>query len=457
MAIVSPAFALFVAAALVVHHVLPKRARPLWLLVASYAFHALLAWRFVPLLAGVTVVTFAIGERIARGGTRRASWLWTGIALNLATLAAFRLLYRTEPFVAPFVVVGLSFYALQAVSYLIDVFNGTLRRRPSLAGLALYLGYFPKLVAGPIERAREFLPRLAAPAVVDDAVAGRAATLIAIGVSRKIVIADPLLATLPAGVFTAPGEHGALVLAASLVGYAFVLYNDFAGYTSIVRGVSSLFGIELSQNFAQPFFARSFTEFWNRWHVSLSHWVRDYVYLPLSRALLRRDPRMRNVANLVLPPLLAMLASAVWHGIGLHMLLWGALHGAYLVGERLIVLGRPVAVRRRDPRWRQVASAGVVFTLGTWAFAAFRMEIDVALAYWAGILAGSAGAWPDPRLLPFLAASLWIDWIQYRHDDEVAFLRWPALARAALLALAVVLWVVMSDRHDTVPFIYRGF
>jgi alginate O-acetyltransferase complex protein AlgI len=455
--IVSPAFAAFVVVALLVHHALPPRARTAWLLAVSYGFHALWAWQFVPLLAAVTVATFVLGARVARPGAARTTWLCVGIALNLGALAAFRLLFRTAPFAAPFVAVGLSFYSLQAVSYLIDVFNGSLAQRPTLAELALYLGWFPKLIAGPIERARTFLPRLAAPHAVDDAVLARAATLVAIGVSRKVVIADPLAATLPADVFTAPAAHGALVLAAALVAYAFVLYNDFAGYTSIVRGVSSLFGIELSPNFAQPFFARSFAEFWNRWHISLSHWVRDYVYLPLSRALLRRDPRMRNGANLVLPPLLAMLASALWHGAGLHMLLWGALHGVFLIGERLLALGRPLATRRRDPAWRQVASACAVFGLGTWAFAAFRMETGVALAYWRDILRGTAGAWPDPRLVPFLATSLWIDWIQYRHDDEAAFLRWPPLRRAALLAVAVVLWVVLSDRHATVPFIYQGF
>src|SRR6185369_6319879 len=151
---------------------------------------------------------------------------------------------------------------------------------------------------------------------------------------------DPLAALVPADAFVSPARLGSALLATALVAYAFVLYNDFAGYTSIVRGVSSLFGIELSVNFRQPFFARSFTEFWNRWHVTLSTWVRDYVYLPLSRALLRRRRSLRNVPNLIVPPMAAMIASGVWHGAGLGFVLWGALHGMYLVGERLLALAR---------------------------------------------------------------------------------------------------------------------
>ena len=138
-----------------------------------------------------------------------------------------------------------------------------------------------------------------------------------------------------------------------LIVYGFALYNDFAGYTGVVRGVSGLFGIELSPNFNVPYFARSLSEFWSRWHITLSQWLRDYIYFPTSRALLRRNPSRANISNILLPPLLTMLASGLWHGTGWAMLLWGALHGVYLIRERLLALWHPAGPPPLQPRWRQ--------------------------------------------------------------------------------------------------------
>jgi D-alanyl-lipoteichoic acid acyltransferase DltB (MBOAT superfamily) len=324
MSIVSPQGGAFAIASLLVYHLLPLRARSVWLLGVSYVFHLWLSWRFVPVLVAFTLANHFIAARLHRPSGR--VWLWTGVILDIAALAALRSIYRSAPFEEPFAVLGLSFYSLQAVSYLADVRSGKLKRA-GLADFAVYLAYFPKLVAGPIERAGVFLPQLKGPRVVDNDTMARAATLIAMGLTRKIVVADPLRSLLPAKAFTSPAELGSATLAAAIVGFAFALYNDFAGYTQIARGVSALFGIELSSNFARPFGAASFTEFWNRWHISLSHWLRDYIYLPLSRALLRRNPSLWNVPNLILPSMVTMLASGLWHGDGLHMLVWGGLHG----------------------------------------------------------------------------------------------------------------------------------
>lgn len=458
MSIVSLPFTAFVAAVLLVYHVLPRRAQAGWLLVASYAFYGLNAWRFVPVLALVTAATIGLGGRLTADRTHCTHWLWVGIAVNLTALFACRWLYHAEPFAGPFVVVGLSFYALQAISYLADLHSGRLKQSRPPSEVALYLAYFPKLVAGPIERAHAFCPQLTRPGAVDDARFARALALIAVGLTRKLVLADPLAALLPTDVFTAPRHYGSLALAGYLVGYAVMLYNDFAGYTGIVRGVSLLFGIELSANFAQPFFARSFTEFWNRWHITLSLWLRDYIYLPTSRALLRRNPSLRNVPNVIAPPLLAMLASAVWHEASLNMLLWGALHGCYLVGERTLSLLHPTAPAATRPTWRQVAGALAVFVLGTWAFAAFRVQWPVLAQYWSRLLDATRAAPPDGRLLLYVGPSLWLDWLQYRHGDETAaFLHWPRPARAALASGAILLWFLFTRHQHAAPFVYQGF
>src|SRR5579862_912751 len=270
--------------ALLVYHRLPQHSQAIFLLLLSYFAYACLAWRFLPILLGLSLATYGMALRMGAVDRspaaiyRRRRWLWAGVALNVATLAAVRYRYPATPFAAPFAVLGISFYTLQTLAYLCDTYSGALRARHTLADFMLYVAYFPKLAAGPIERPQAFFERLDAPRIVDDARLGRAATLIVVGLTRKLVFADPLAALLPAATFSAPATLGAAMLVLSTVGYAFVLYNDFAGYTGIARGVSELFGIELSRNFAQPFLAHSFTDLWNRWHISFSHWLRDYVY-----------------------------------------------------------------------------------------------------------------------------------------------------------------------------------
>jgi len=456
----SPAFAGFVLAALAVYYALPGRGQRWWLLACSYLFCLTWGWTSALVLVGVTLVDFVIAVRL-RPGEPASRWLLcVGVTCNVLALVAFRHAGSWDaapgffPSTRSFPLIGLSFYVLQAVSYLIDVQRGDLAAERDPVVFALYLAYFPKLLAGPIERARTFLPDLARARDVDDAVIARSVTLIVIGLVRKIVIADPLAGLIPPRAFTTPAMSGALVVC--IVTYAFALYNDFAGYTSLVRGVSGLFGIELSPNFATPFFARNFTEFWSRWHITLSHWLRDYIYLPLSRALLRRNLSRYNVANIVLPPLVSMLICGAWHGPGWNMLVWGGLHGTYLAGERLLRLWRAAPPPNRRPAWRQALGMAVVFTLAVFAAIPFRMDLGVSLAFLRALLTWRDWGAPDPRVVCLLAVGLALDWTQYRAGDELVFLRWSRLARASLLAAAVAALLLVP--YDTrTPFVYQGF
>lgn len=443
--------------ALMVYHLAPARARNGLLLAASYAFYIWLAPQFVFVLAGVTLVSFVVGARVQPARPRRAAWMWAGVGMNLGCLLLVRAIYPINPFTEPFAVIGVSFYTLQSISYLVDLYSGHLRTRGSLTEVAVYLAYFPKLLAGPIERAPVFFERLRRPLPVDDDAVARAFTLIAIGMTRKVAIADPLRQLLPPAAFTAPHELGAASLAAALIVFAIVLYNDFAGYTQIMRGVSLLFGIELSPNFAQPYFATSFTDFWNRWHITLSHWLRDYIYLPLSRTLLRRDPRLWNVSNLVLPPLVTMLASGLWHGGSWHMLIWGALHGLFLIAERMIALLRRPAPGATPSRLTSLFLAVFVLLAGVSAFSFFRMDVVTAVAFWRHLVAAPLGELPSAAYVVFVVPSFWLDWIQSRHGDATAFFHWPRPVRAALLAIALILWFLLSRATAPAPFIYRGF
>jgi D-alanyl-lipoteichoic acid acyltransferase DltB (MBOAT superfamily) len=189
---------------------------------------------------------------------------------------------------------------------------------------------------------------------------------------------------IPADAFITPLDYPGQQLLAWLIAYAFAIYNDFAGYTAIVRGVCLWFGIELSPNFNLPYYARNFTEFWNRWHISLSNWLLDYIFYPLAWSLRRRVPDQNHVLNIVLPPMITMLVSGMWHGLAWNMLLWGGLHGLFMVLERLPSLKKPPVPLNKRPRWRQRLGVLLTFSLAALAWVPFRMELPVALQYWQG-------------------------------------------------------------------------
>jgi D-alanyl-lipoteichoic acid acyltransferase DltB (MBOAT superfamily) len=281
--------------------------------------------------------------------------------------------------------------------------------------------------------------------------------LIAFGLLRKFVIADPLLRAVPATAFQAPGEVSPLALAAWLAAYAVGVYNDFCGYTDLVRGVSGLFAIDLSRNFNLPFFSRNFTELWNRWHMTLCFWLRDYVYFPISRALVRRGTRLSQGLNLILPAMAATLASGLWHGCNVKFIAWGVLMGLLLVAERLAALGRPLRPVTAVPAWQKSLSV-----LKLWALAGLlalfsAAEPGPALEFLSRLFSSAPWHWPDSRVFLLVLPSAWLDFRQLRTGDELFFLRYPPLRRAAFLALAGWAIFLFSRSGIPAPFVYQGF
>ena len=474
MTIISLNFAVFALGVLLVYYVLPHRLQNVLLLLASYAFYASWAWEYLAVLVALTAFNYVIAQRLRDGQGRHVRLLRAGIGVNFLALGIFkyadfftpqfeRLLSTLGVSAAGglhlLLPVGMSFYVVQAVAYLIDVSRGQTKPEPDPVTFALYMAYFPRLLSGPIERARVFLPQLRQPRIVDNAALSQGATLIVIGIVRKIVIADTLRQLTPDDIFVVPGQFASIELVLYLVVYAFVLYNDFAGYTNVARGVSALFGIRLSANFDIPYFSRNLTEFWNRWHITFSHWLRDYIYYPTSRALLRRNPSRTNRANILIPPLLTMLLSGVWHGTGWGMIAWGALHGAYLVGERLLALWRPARPAQQQPLWRQTAAALLTFTLVVIAWVPFRMDLPTAVDYWRGMVAFSWGAaLPGWELLLVLALALLLDGVQRWKDDATVFVYWPRPVQVALLvATGIAVFVAIQGAAARAPFVYQGF
>ena len=473
MEITSFHFLFFVSIVLVVYHLLSHRAQNYWLLIASYTFYIFWSWKFALLLLTATVFNFEIAKHLRKGGKRHTLLLWLGLGANFALFMVFkassfyypRLLTLLDQMgistgligLQIIIPLGLSYYVLQNISYLVDVYRGQIPASTNRVDFALYLAYFPKMVAGPIERARNFLPTLAKPRQVNNQGLVRSIVLILVGLTRKLLIANPLFAHLPWDEFIGtPSVFSSMEQAGWLIVYSFGLYNDFAGYTSIVRGVSGLFGIELSKNFNTPYFSKNITEFWNRWHITLSHWLRDYIFFPLNRALAQKSSNRNSWYILVIPPIITMLISGFWHGPNLQMLLWGTLQGLYLVIERFINL-------RQLPSNRN--TGGLIFWFITFlivilAWPPFTMRIPFALNFWQQLFIGNLFGLRDYTLLFSLAIllpAILLDWAQYNKADESFFLEQKPLTQAFLIATVIMVIFLTTMSNTGQPFVYQGF
>jgi alginate O-acetyltransferase complex protein AlgI len=459
--------------ALAGYYLLPRRLRTIWLLFASYGIYVLWAGAYALVLPVYSLAIYGLGRWIDRAEKGRGAISWLGIGISVAALAFFRYPQRmlTPLFdgagnVAARIMfpVGFSYTVMSGIAYLVDVRHGRTAASRKLEDFALFLAYFPKLLAGPIERAQVLIPKLIEPQPVDREAVARNLLRILVGLFRKLVIADMLVTIIPTWVFARPGEYSAPELALWLVAYAFYLYNDFAGYSRIVRGISGLFGIELTQNFDAPYFSNNFSTFWNRWHISLSHWLRDYIFFPSSRILRKFFPNRNHLANVFVPPMLTMLVSALWHELSLTMLLWGGLHGLFMGIERLFSLwGRRVPVDKQ-PWWRRAGSTLLVFVLVVLVWVPFRTYGDETIAYWLGLL--NFKTWADLLIgsnwaiiggtMAVVMLSIGLDVIQFRGGEPV-IMGWRPLPRTVLIVVMIIVLLISIDAGWlTPPFVYQG-
>src|SRR3954453_21770288 len=351
-------FAIFFPIVLALSWLLMPR-QPLWkpfILVASYLFYAYANWKFCLLLGGVTLGNQAAAKLIHRAGDdeRRRKWIVRGaVALDLGVLAVFKdyaffvqdigdvldavHLGLPVPLLTIALPVGVSFFTFQAISYTVDVYR-RLVPPASTIDVAVYLSFFPHLVAGPIVRAREFLPQLATPRDPNHVAVGAGMTLIGLGLVKKVVLADFLARSIADPVFAVPQQYfGPDVLMASYA-YAAQIYCDFSGYTDIAIGLALLMGYVFPQNFDRPYRALGFRDFWRRWHMTLSRFLRDFVYIPLGG---NRHGRLATYRNLFI----TMVLGGLWDGAAWTFVLWGAFHGGGLVAEHAL------GGRIRAPGW----------------------------------------------------------------------------------------------------------
>jgi alginate O-acetyltransferase complex protein AlgI len=468
----------FLFALVLIQQALPHRHRPWLLLLASYLFYASWNALFLPLILALTGVNYVFGLGLARRSGRASAngVLVAAVGLDLAVLGFFKyanfarqslapalgllgLEMRPEPLpiIAP---LGISFFVFEFIHYLVDVRRGGPPVR-SLRDFALFCSFFPTQIAGPIKRYQQFVPQIERHPPLDAARAGGGLELLAIGLFKKVAVADNLAPLVAAGFRkAAPGSVGPSAGDAWLVVLAFAMqiYLDFSAYTDMARGSALLLGYDVPENFRRPYLSSSVAEFWRRWHISLSSWLRDYVYIPLGGGRRARD---RNL-------LVTMILGGLWHGANWTFVLWGGLHGLVLVVSRHLEAWRPQArARGKLLGW---AVTMVVVCVG-WVFfrATTFAHAVVMLGAMAGGRSGAAGSLLETErwfVMAVVAGTLAVElavesrepiraWVQQTSGGR-ALTAGLSVLRPALYVMLMVLTLIMKPSAAP-PFIYFRF
>ena len=465
-------YAAFLPVVLLLYWRLRRRGQNLLVLVASYVFYGFFDWRFLGLLVLSTGLDYWFGHALSKvpdGGPRKR-WLWASVTVNIGILGVFkyanffldsaeRMLGRAGIDVSPPVLkivlpVGISFYTFHGISYVFDVYRRHIQPCQNIVDYACFVAYFPQLVAGPIGRATIQLPQFEndrrRPRAED---VESAVLLIVLGLFKKVVIADGVAGAANAA-FAAPTTAGSSTLLLGALAFSLQIYGDFSGYSDIARGSSRLLGIELPPNFTEPYLSRNITEFWRRWHISLSSWLRDYLYLPLGG---NRGSHFATYRNLFL----VMLLGGLWHGASWNFVIWGAGHGIALGAHRAWCQwrGRP-EVDEHDRSLALVRRLGT-FALVTLLWILFRSpSFGAAQDYVGGILSMRSGPLDHNDLLLVsmaTAAVLAIDLVarRVRSGGRVVVRRMPVPVGAAVGAMVAAL--IVFSGSPPVPFIYFQF
>ena len=470
-------FAGFFALVLGLYCVLSHRAQNFLLLLASYLFYASLGPpKFLALIIFSTTVDYVIGHRIegALSPAARRRWLVLSLAMNLGILGYFKYcnffianalaLLHTFGFDAQpltlqiFLPYGISFYTFHEISYTVDVYRGERKACRDLATFASFIAFFPQLIAGPIGRASQQLPQFEHPRRMTWDGWCQGATLFLIGLFKKLAVADVLSGPVH-HVFAQPALCTQSQLLFGVYGFALQIYADFSGYSDMARGLSKFLGFELIENFNQPYFARNITEFWRRWHISLSTWLRDYLYIPLGGNRFGAWHTYRNL-------FLTMFLGGLWHGAAWTFAIWGSLHGLYLAVHKLLLRGqKPLGAPQAGfgmtalkilLTFHLVAFSWIFFASSSFGSALLFLRGLCGLnALTAGTVSLGADA-VSQALAAAVVLLLLIDLPQYLRSDHCVVLRWKLAARAAVFTL-LPLWLIMDRGMRDVPFIYFQF
>ncbi len=448
---------------------MPERWRRMWLLVASYVFYMWWDERFAVLILASTSIDYFVGLRMSSAaGRRRKLLLLTSLAANLGILGFFKYHgFFVDSLAAMFSIeetpwalnvalpVGISFFTFQSMSYSIDVYRGILAPVRNFVDFALFVAFFPQLVAGPIVRAREFFPQLFAWAPPSHERAQRAIHLVLFGLIKKAALADRF-APIADSYFADPAAAGgALAAWTGVLAFGLQIYFDFSGYTDIARGCALLLGFEFPVNFRRPYLSQNITEFWQRWHISLSSWLRDYLYVPLGG---NRHGLGKTYRNLMI----TMLLGGLWHGAGWTFVVWGGYHGLLLALHRLYgaVVGDGPAARVLGAGPLHPVRVAATFLLVNVGWVFFRAETFADAAQILATMFGPLGDAGSLVTWPFVAAAVVTAVLAILEERYAALSRLARAPLAGQVGLCLVcFWILQlfAVIETQIQFIYFQF
>ncbi len=463
-------FAVFFVVVLILYYLLSHRWQNIMLLVASYVFYGYWDWRFLSLLFFSTLLDYGMGLGVYHARTLRGKRLYLCGSLvgNLGCLGFFKYynffadslkdalgafgVHLDVTYLTIILPVGISFYTFQTLTYALDIYFGRMKPTKSLLNFALFISFFPQLVAGPIERARHLLPQIEAKRHPSAQQFYDGAWLMLWGLYKKMFIADNV-ARIADAVYSNPAGHSFSQILVATVAFAVQIYCDFSGYSDIARGTGKILGFEIMLNFNLPYFAKDPSDFWRRWHISLSELLRDYLYIPLGGS---RRSKPRVAFNLMT----TMTLGGLWHGANWHFVIWGIYHGFILTLYHMV---RPPAeaAMRTASRLRDAGGIFVMFNLTLLGWMLFRVNSvgDVwviarkAFTDWGG---GAAALTDLSTVLQFSAVLVAIQFAQFLTGDQLVQRRLPGWARTLLYVL-LYLSISIGGSYDNRPFIYFQF
>lgn len=448
--------------------VLPHRGQNFLLLLASYAFYACWDWRFLSLLFLSTAVDYILALKISESESPvlRKRYLIASMCVSLGVLGFFKYFNFFADSLASLLQSmgwdiqashlniilpwGISFYTFQTMNYTIDVYRRHMEPCRNLFNFAVFVSFFPHLVAGPIMRANVLLPQVNNKRTVTWQQISDGAWLCLWGLFKKVVVADNLATIADAG-FADGVEHTLGSMLIAVYAFAFQIYCDFSGYSDIARGISKFMGFELMVNFRNPYFAVNPSDFWRRWHISLSTWLRDYLYIPLGGS--RKGPG-RTYVNLTI----TMLLGGLWHGANWTFVVWGAFHGLFLAAHRFVAGDE--RKQASHGRWSRIlcmvgmfhaVCVGWVFFRATtftqaWSMLSAVVHPELGAVFWSGLALMGLLCWP-----------IWlVEWMQEKTDDDMVVHRLSLVPRATLYTILVVMLLVLGNTGSR-TFIYFQF
>lgn len=450
----------------------------LLLLVASYYFYACWDWRFMFLLIFSTFLDYYTGLKIeeSKNQNLRKFWLWLSVGINLGFLGFFKYYnFFAESFaemlqnfglqVNPWTLkvilpVGISFYTFHGLSYVLDIYFKRIKAERNFVEYAVFVSFFPLLVAGPIERATHLLPQIKVKREFSYEKAVDGLRQILWGLFKKMVIADNC-AVFANQIFANSATSSGSELVLGALFFTFQIYGDFSGYSDIALGTARLFGIDLLRNFAFPYFSRDIAEFWRRWHISLSSWFRDYLYIPLGGSKGGNWMRIRNTFAI-------FLVSGFWHGANWTFIIWGFLNALFIMPSIILKTNRNnleiVAMNKLIPSFRDVFNILLTFSLTVFAWIFFRAEsVHHAIEYISGIFNASLFTIPDVKTAAYatlilIAFFMLIEWIGREHQFALQdfLVKKPRFIRWLFYGFIILLIGLFLQTHET-PFIYFQF